>query len=88
MTPLLEQVIGTLATLTLRNPQASIEFEKVGGIDDILNIMRDSSSGKVQRQCCILIRNICMKNEKIQVLILLLKPNRSLNLSCAGIHAI
>lgn len=67
---LLEQVIGTLAALTLRSPQTSIEFQNTGGIEAVLRIMQECNSGRVQRQCCILVRNICMKNKKIQVRVL------------------
>ena len=64
---LLENVVAGFACLTLRNLDAVSTIHAHGGIDEILKIMRSCDYAKVLRQCCILVRNMAVRNVDVKV---------------------
>jgi len=58
-----ENSISILAALALRNVEVSNELRANGGVDQLLELMPQETCGKVLRQCCILIRNIAVRNQ-------------------------
>lgn len=66
-TPWLEEIVGTIAALTLRNQSAACTLYETDGINKVLKIMQHDRRGKVLRQCCVLIRNVANRNETIKV---------------------
>ena len=64
---LLENVVGGFASLTLRNLVAVSTIHAHGGINEILKIMRSCDDAKVLRQCCILVRNMAVRNVDVKV---------------------
>lgn len=62
-----EKSISILAALALRNVEVSNELRANGGVDQLLELMPQETCGKVLRQCCILIRNIAVRNQDTRV---------------------
>lgn len=53
-----ELVLGTLATVTLRNKNATAAVQDAKCISAVFDTMRlHTGSGSIQRQCCMVIRN-------------------------------
>lgn len=73
----MEQVLGLLAALTLRNPSAAVLAVEAGCIDAVLEVMKVCSKGVhgklgqwVQRQACMGIRNVVARNPELRPVVL------------------
>ena len=73
----MEQALGLLVALTLRNPSAAAQAVEVGCIDTVLAVMKVCETrvhGKlgqwVQRQACMSIRNIVARNPELRAVVL------------------
>jgi hypothetical protein len=63
----IEHAIAILASLSLRNAATADALAESGVADKVLAIMQQAHSARVQRQCCILLRNIIVRNADIKV---------------------
>lgn len=75
----IEHVIAILATLSLRNAATANTLAESGVADKVLVIMQQTPSARVQRQCCILLRNITVRNANIKVRLILYSVMRKYN---------
>lgn len=73
----MEQALGLLVALTLRNPSAATRAVEVGCVDTVLEVMKVCESGVhgklgqwVQRQACMSIRNIVARNPELRPIVL------------------
>ena len=73
----MEQALGLLVALTLRNPKAATRAVEVGCVDTVLEVMKVCESGVheklgqwVQRQACMSIRNIVARNPELRPIVL------------------
>lgn len=73
----MEQALGLLAALTLRNPTAATLAVETGCVDAVLEVMKVCSTGAhgklgqwVQRQACMSIRNIVARNPELRPVVL------------------
>lgn len=73
----MEQALGLLAALTLRNPSAATLAVETGCIDSVLEVMQVCSKGAhgklgqwVQRQACMSIRNVVARNPELRPIVL------------------
>lgn len=76
---MIEHVIAILATLSLRNAATANTLAESGVADKVLVIMQQAPSARVQRQCCILLRNITVRNANIKVRLILYLVMRKYN---------
>ncbi|KAL3155515.1 hypothetical protein ABBQ38_011067 [Trebouxia sp. C0009 RCD-2024] len=73
----MEQALGLLVALTLRNPKAATRAVEVGCVDTVLEVMKVCQTGVhgklgqwVQRQACMSIRNIVARNPELRPVVL------------------
>ena len=73
----MEQALGLLVALTLRNPSAATRAVEVGCIDTVLEVMNVCQTGVhgklgqwVQRQACMSIRNVVARNPELRPMVL------------------
>ncbi len=63
-----ELVLGTLATVTLRNKNATAAVQDAKCISAVFDTMRlHTGSGSIQRQCCMVIRNCAVSCTSFKV---------------------
>ena len=72
-----EQALGLLVALTLRNPTAAAHAVEAGCIDTVLAVMRVCETGVhgklgqwVQRQACMSIRNVVARDPELRPVVL------------------
>ncbi|KAL0024893.1 hypothetical protein WJX77_000671 [Trebouxia sp. C0004] len=73
----MEQALGLLVALTLRNPSAAVRAVEVGCVDTVLEVMNVCQTGVhgklgqwVQRQACMSIRNVVARNPELRPIVL------------------
>ncbi len=73
----MEQALGLLVALTLRNPSAATRAVEVGCVDTVLEVMNVCQTGVhgklgqwVQRQACMSIRNVGARNPELRPIVL------------------